>query len=46
LSGVELHNIFRESLLSLENFVKFAALNEWHDKIKSLWGLEQIVHTH
>jgi len=45
LGSIEQNLALLESLLTLENFVKFSTSNEWHDKVKSKVVLEKIVHT-
>lgn len=46
LSGVELDNLFSESLLLLENFIEFTSFYEGHDEIESELGLEQVIHSY
>lgn len=44
LCSVELDNVFRETFLALEYLVKFTSSYEWHHKVETKLGLEEIVH--
>lgn len=44
LSSVELHDIFRESFLSLKDFIKLATSDEGHHEVKTGLTLEEVVH--
>ena len=45
LCSIEFDYVFAESLLLLEDFVKLSSIDEWHDKVESCFGLEQIFHS-
>jgi hypothetical protein len=46
LSGIELDDWLSKSLLSPKYFIELTALDERHDKVKSLGRLEEVVHSH
>ena len=46
LSSVELDNVLRESLLTLEDLVQLSSSNEGHYKVQAELRLEEVVHAH
>ena len=44
LRSVEFDHFFRESFLLLEDLIKFTAINEGHDEVKTCIRLEHVFH--
>ena len=44
MRSIEFDHLFRESFLLLEDLIKFTAINEWHDEVKTCIRLEHVFH--